>query len=52
MPDINANNEMPVINLMIVQQSNKITDLHITLNFYVVVKYFTYLASELSGLRW
>ena len=48
MPDINANNEIPVINLMISMQSSKQTDSHITPNFYVAVEYFTYFVSELS----
>ena len=48
MPDINANNEMPKINLMILMQSNKQIDPHITINSCVAVEHFTYLASELS----
>ena len=47
MPDINANNEMSDINLMILMQSSKQTDSHITLNSCVAVEHFTYLASEL-----
>ena len=48
MPDINANNEMPEINLMILMQSSKQTDYHITLNSCVAVEHFTYFAFELS----
>ena len=49
MPDINANNEMLVINLMILMQSsNKQIASHIAHNSCIAVEYFTYLASELS----
>ena len=51
MPDMNTKNEMLVIDLMISIQSNKQTDSHITLVSWVVVEYFTYLASELFYLR-
>ena len=48
MPNINANNEMSVINLMILMQSSVQMDSHITLSSCVVVEHFTYLASKLS----
>ena len=49
MPDINANNEMLMINLIILMQSsNKQTASHIARNSCIAVKYFTYLAFELS----
>ena len=50
MTDINANNKIPVINLMISMQSSKQTDSHITLNFCVAVERFTYLVSKLFDL--
>ena len=48
MPDINANNEIPVINLMIIIQSSKQIDAPITLNSCVAVEHFTYVTSKLS----
>ena len=52
MPDMNINNEMPVIDLIISIQSDKQSDSHITLVSCVAVEYFTYLTSELFYLRW